>query len=217
MSLAELQSRLEATLPDAHMEVVSVPGYQAIKLALINEDFPIGPLPQTVMNAVIKDPAYWAFCWGSGIALARYLRRQRGIVSGLRVLDLGSGSGIVAIAACFSGARLVVACDTDPNACLAIAVNAEINNVAITTAGTASGHFDIALLGDVLYDPRNLDVLDETRTLADTVLVADSRVKQTPRGFCHIGSMSARTFPNLGEFDEFRTVQLFRWDRFTLA
>ena len=62
MSLAELQSRLEATLPDAHMEVVSVPGYQALKLAPINGDFPIGPLPKAVMNAITKDPAYWTFC-----------------------------------------------------------------------------------------------------------------------------------------------------------
>ena len=73
MSLAELQSRLDATLPDGYIEAVGVPGYQAINLALINEDFPIGPLPRAVMNAVIKDPAYWAFCWGSGIALALLL------------------------------------------------------------------------------------------------------------------------------------------------
>ena len=217
MSVTELQSKLEFTLPYGHLEVVSVPGYEGIKLALINRDFPIGPLPQNVMNAVIKDPAYWAFCWGSGVALARYLRRHTGIVSGLRVLDLGSGSGVVAIAALLNGAKLVVACDTDPNARLAIKVNADINNVAIATTGNTSGHFDIALLADVLYDPCNQDVLDETLGLADTVLVADSRVKHTPRGFRHIESMSARTFPNLGEFDEFRTVKLFRWDRFANA
>ena len=70
MSLSKLQSRLDATLPDGYIEAVSVPGYQAINLALINGDFPIGPLPNAVMNAVIKDPAYWTFFWGSGIALA---------------------------------------------------------------------------------------------------------------------------------------------------
>ena len=54
MSPAELQSLLDATLPDGYIEVVSVSGYQAINLALINDDFPIGPLPRAVMNAVIK-------------------------------------------------------------------------------------------------------------------------------------------------------------------
>ena len=62
MSLAELQSRLDATLPDGYIEAVSVPVYQAINLALINGDFPIGPLPKSVMNAITKDPAYWTFC-----------------------------------------------------------------------------------------------------------------------------------------------------------
>ena len=61
MSLAELQSRLDATLPDGYIEAVGVPGYQAINLALINGDFPIGPLPNAVMNAVIKEKAYWTF------------------------------------------------------------------------------------------------------------------------------------------------------------
>ena len=70
MSLSELQSRLDATLPDGYIEAVSVPVYQGINLALINGDFPIGPLPNAVMNAVIKEKAYWTFCWGSGIALA---------------------------------------------------------------------------------------------------------------------------------------------------
>ena len=62
MSLSELQSRFDATLPDGYIEAVGVPGYHAINLALINGDFPIGPRPKAVMNAVTKDPAYWTFC-----------------------------------------------------------------------------------------------------------------------------------------------------------
>ena len=210
MSLVKLQSRLEKTLPDGRLEVRAVPGYRAIKLARINADFSTGPLPQAVVNAVIENPAYWAFCWGSGIALARYLRIHKGIVSGQRVLDLGSGSGIVAIAACLNDARLVVACDTDPDARLAIEVNTGINSVSVATTGNASGHFDVALLADVLYDPCNHVVLEKVRMLANTVLIADSRLTQTPQGFHQIDSMAARTFPNLGEFDEFRTVRFFQ-------
>jgi ribosomal protein L11 methylase PrmA len=40
------------------------------------------------------------------------------IVSGREVLDVGSGSGIVAIASVKAGARKVVACDIDPQSWL---------------------------------------------------------------------------------------------------
>ena len=64
MLLSKLQSRLDATLPDGYIEAVSVPGYQAINLALINGDFPIGPLPNAVMNAVTKRSSLLDFFLG---------------------------------------------------------------------------------------------------------------------------------------------------------
>lgn len=47
-----------------------------------------------------------------------------------RVLDVGSGSGILGIAALALGAQAVDALDTDPEAVAATAVNAEVNGVA---------------------------------------------------------------------------------------
>ena len=49
----------------------------------------------------------------------------------LRVLDVGTGSGILAIAAAKRGAREVVGVDTDPLAVRAAKENAEANGVAI--------------------------------------------------------------------------------------
>jgi ribosomal protein L11 methyltransferase len=51
------------------------------------------------------------------------------IRAGDRVLDLGTGSGILAIAAARLGARRVLALDSDPLACAAAAHNAALNGV----------------------------------------------------------------------------------------
>lgn len=69
---------------------------------------------------------------------------------GARVLDIGTGSGILAIAAAALGAREVWAVDIDADACAVAADNAAINGVAaaihIDTALTAvSGAFDITV------------------------------------------------------------------------
>jgi ribosomal protein L11 methyltransferase len=56
-------------------------------------------------------------------AVERYLR------PGMRVLDLGTGSGILAIAAARLGAERVVALDTDPAAVKAALTNARANRV----------------------------------------------------------------------------------------
>ena len=73
MDIDTLQRRLRATLPMARLDCRPLPGCPEISLALINDDFPLGPLPPDVMRAVIARPAYWSLCWGSGLALARHL------------------------------------------------------------------------------------------------------------------------------------------------
>ena len=47
-------------------------------------------------------------------------------------------------------------------------------------------------------------------SLARQTLVADSRIAELPDpAYREIGTLEALTFPNLGEFDEFRTVRFF--------
>ena len=67
-----------------------------------------------------ESPPYWAFCWGSGQALARWLLDHPDEVRGRRVVDFGSGSGVAGIAAAMAGAREVVAVDVDPAARAAV-------------------------------------------------------------------------------------------------
>jgi len=55
---------------------------------------------------------------------------DRGLVAGTRVLDVGSGSGILSIAAARLGAREVLAVDLDPIAVEATTANARRNRVA---------------------------------------------------------------------------------------
>ena len=70
-------------------------------------------------------------------------------LDGARVLDVGTGSGILAIAAAKSGAREVVAVDTDPLAVRAALENAERNDVRVAvqlgSASAAEGTFDVVL------------------------------------------------------------------------
>jgi len=185
-----------------------------ITLGLINADFPEGPLPPEVMHEVIARPAYWAFCWGSGLALARYLLDYPDRVTDKAVLDLGSGSGVVAIAAALAGARRVVACDNDPHALRAVEANAGANGVKVEPCKDlieAGSGYDLLLMADVLYDPSNLGLLADVAGVAKDVLVADSRISSLPDPrYRQIATLSALTFPNLGEFDEFGTVRLFQ-------
>jgi predicted nicotinamide N-methyase len=166
------------------------------------------------MRAVIEQPAYWAFCWGSGLALARFLLAQPDWVAGRTVVDLGSGSGVAAIAAALAGASRVVACDTDEDARLATTVNAHLNGVAIEVSAELPASSDLMLMADVLYDRQNLPLLDIAQRHADQVLVADSRVTVLPDpGYREITRVEALTLPNLGEFDEFKTAHIFHWQR----
>jgi len=77
------------------------------------------------------DPPFWAFAWAGGQALARYLLDHPEAVRGRHVIDIASGSGLVAIAAAKAGAAAVTAYDIDPLAATAVAMNAAANGVAV--------------------------------------------------------------------------------------
>lgn len=218
MTLAPLQHRLNRTLPDARIRIVSLPDCGGLRLGLINADYQTGPLDPDVMQAVIRDPAYWSFCWGSGLALARFLIGAPHWVRGRTVIDLGAGSGVAGIAAARAGARRVIACDTDPDALLATRCNAELNGVSLELTDSlqdialALPAADILLMADVLYDRSNLPLLKTAQRHAREVLVADTRVTALPDpDYREIARIEALTLPNLGGFDEFRTACLFHW------
>lgn len=98
-------------------------------------------------------PPYWAFCWGSGQALARWILDHPDEVAGRRVVDFGAGSGIAGIAAARAGAASVRAVDNDPDARRAVRANAEANDVLVGTAASVDTDWDLLVAGDLLYEP----------------------------------------------------------------
>jgi predicted nicotinamide N-methyase len=123
-------------------------------------------------------PPYWAWVWGGGAALARYVLDNPDRVAGRRVLDLGAGSGIVGIAAARAGARAVIASEIDPDGCAVLALNAAANGMAFKAivgdlmAGPPPD-VDLALVGDLFYAP---DVAARTTVFLDLCLAAGMEV-----------------------------------------
>ena len=144
-------------------------------------------------------PPFWAFCWGSGQALARLRPRlTRRLVRGLDVVDLGTGSGIVALAAARVGARTVTAVDLDPLARRATALNAELNGLEIETAAEAPSNWDLMLAADVLYETGLRDWVLGPARARGPILLADPRRTGTPRvDFPERGRRAACTFPDV--------------------
>lgn len=142
--------------------------------AFIQANLPLEPTPGVpeirlhragprsgLMRLAEADPdfgsPYWARPWGGGLALARHLLDHPATAAGRRVLDLGAGSGLVAIAAMMAGAAKVLAADVDPYAVAATRLNAAANGVAVEavhgdfTAG-APPEAELILVGDLFYD-----------------------------------------------------------------
>jgi predicted nicotinamide N-methyase len=101
-------------------------------------------------------PPYWAFAWPGGQALARYILDRRNLFAGKSLLDFGSGSGLVAIAAAIAGAAPVIAAEIDAGACIAIEANAESNGVFIEPIQNdligSNGRWDVICAGDMCYE-----------------------------------------------------------------
>src|SRR5215831_7657497 len=98
----------------ANTALVAPPLVPEIRLHLATEVVPLWRLTEEELQAQGIPPPYWAFAWAGGQALARYLLDQPDRVRGAAVLDFGSGSGLVAIAAAKAGAASVRAADIDP-------------------------------------------------------------------------------------------------------
>jgi predicted nicotinamide N-methyase len=134
-------------------------------------------------GAPAEEPPFWSAAWPGGQALGRYLLDHPEVVAGRTVLDLGSGSGLVAVAALLAGAARAVASEIDPFGVTAIALNAAGNGVrGIEVVGdvldaTPSGDVDVVLAGDVCYARemagRVLPFLDAARRAGAEVLLGD--------------------------------------------
>ena len=127
-----------------------------MRLRLTSEITPLWHATEESLKRDQLPPPYWAFAWAGGQALARHILDHPGLVRGRTVLDFGSGSGVVAIAAAISGAR-VTAAEIDPFAAAAIVLNAALNEVEIAiersdVIGREPAPWEIVLAGDMCYE-----------------------------------------------------------------
>jgi predicted nicotinamide N-methyase len=167
-----------------------------IKLRLLSEDVDLESECRELHDG---EPApYWAFCWGSGQALARFLLDHPNEVRDRLVVDFGAGSGVVAVAAALAGAREVVAVDRDPNSLDAIEDNAALNRVRIRTTKEVPRDFDVLLASDVLYEPGTREIVSRYHQRGHAVLVSEPD-RPGARGYPNtaLRRFDARTLPDV--------------------
>ncbi|MED5388246.1 MAG: 50S ribosomal protein L11 methyltransferase [Pseudomonadota bacterium] len=212
VGLDALHERLHRVLPAVSLSCQALPGATPIRLWLLDELFPERALDPEIVNAIMEEPPYWSFCWASGQVLAAFLLSHPDWVKGRCVVDVGPGSGVVAIAAALAGAGRVIACDLDRDALTATAVNAAENGVQVELSqdlDQALAAADLVTAADILYDRENLPLLARFQQAAP-VLLADSRVPDLdPPGYRLLGEWQSCTWPDLGESSEYNGVRLF--------
>jgi predicted nicotinamide N-methyase len=173
----------------ANTKLLPVPLVPEIRLHIAEESLPIWQKTEEELGEMNIPPPYWAFAWAGGQALARYLLDNPALVAGRRVLDLGSGSGLVAIAAVKAGAAQVLAADIDALALAAIGLNAAANAVTLDTTADdllaePQGAFDAVLIGDLFYErplaERVLAFADAALARGAAVLAGDPRRSYFP-------------------------------------
>jgi predicted nicotinamide N-methyase len=209
----KLNLNLNKTLAKGRVALTQATGCPEISLYLFDPQVLEGPLSHEEAQAVVAEPAYWSFCWASGQVLASYILKNPEYVKDKVVVDFGSGSGVVALAAAAAGAKKVFACDIDLDALDAISANASINGVDLIPIDDFSkiiDKIDLITAADVLYDKDNHSLLDFFIEESRRVLLADSRVKTLPSSAYHyLETIEARTWPDLNEFEEFNQVRIY--------
>ena len=137
-----------------HLPITAVPSIPELRLHLAG---PRSGLGRLLAREAAAAPPYWAHAWGGGLVLARYLLDHPDVVAGRRVLDLGCGSGLVAVAAARVRARAVAAMDVDPYAVAATELNAALNGVEVSAhlGDPLDGPVPdagLVLVGDLFYE-----------------------------------------------------------------
>jgi predicted nicotinamide N-methyase len=166
----------QETLVRSATEWAVVPFVPEVTLRTAAE--PFGLWDRTERDA----PPFWAFPWAGGQGLARYILDHPETVAGHHVLDVASGSGLVAIAAAKAGARTALAADIDENALIAIALNAAANNtpqVVPRSVDLAAASLTVSCLGIVSQDSGQ-DTADSGTAAADLVATLAADVFRAP-------------------------------------
>jgi predicted nicotinamide N-methyase len=175
----------------AHLPVRNAPCAPEIRLHLAGPGAQLARVIEAGPKMWRESPPYWAYQWGGGAALACWIAERGTELAGKRIADLGSGSGLLAIAAIRAGAASVYAVEIDPRGCAVIPLNAALNGVQAeviesdAAAADLSGA-DVILAGDVFYEAqlakKMLPVLQRCVRDGARVLVGDPGRAPLPRG-----------------------------------
>ncbi|MEP9386222.1 50S ribosomal protein L11 methyltransferase [Mesorhizobium sp. KR9-304] len=165
----------------ANIPLVAAPSIAGIRVHTAQPSTGLWRLLESRRGAGALSP-YWAYPWAGGIALAMHFLAHPEIVWQRRVLDLGAGGGLVAIAAAKAGAASVTAADIDPLAAVATKLNAVANGADVLvvqddlTMGPPPA-VDVVAVGDLFYDQdlalRVTAFLDRCLAAGIEVLVGD--------------------------------------------
>jgi len=211
--ITQLNSALQTRIGDAQLIPSALPQLP-LKLWLIDPSSMQRQFSPQETQRILDEPPYWCFCWASGLALAQWILQHPEQVAGKRVIDVGAGSGIVALAAQLAGAKTTVACDLDPIALQACRANAELNQLELSYSDdlfSESDPYDVLFAADVLYDAANLPLLNRFPDFAKQIIIADSRQRnfQHPL-FIKSQTLYGETLPDLAEPEEFRQVSVYQ-------
>jgi predicted nicotinamide N-methyase len=174
----------------ANTMLIAPPHVPEIRLHLAEESLPIWQKTEEELGEMNVPPPFWAFAWAGGQALARYLLDTPNEVAGRTVLDLGTGSGLTAIAAMKAGATSVLASDIDRMALASARLNAAANGVAIDTTEEdllldLPDSFGAVLVGDLFYErelaERVLAFIAAAQAKGARVLVGDPQRSYFPK------------------------------------
>ncbi len=145
---------------------------------------------------------FWAYPWAAGVALARVVLDHANEFLGQRVLDIGSGGGVTALAAAHADALRVVANDVDPWALAVARIAARRQRLYIDFLGEdlteqprhVTG-YDIVLCSDLAYErrtaPKQRALLERARADGARVLVADAgRTYFETRGLAEVAEFT---------------------------
>lgn len=214
--LERLTQLLQKTLPHARAEVRPLELCPAVRLHLISPDNMDRSFSPDEVRSILAHTPYWAFCWAAGHALAAFLMEHPELCRGKRVLDVGAGSGVAAVAAAMAGAREAVACDTDADALEAVQANARLNRVDVLPCASleeVGDAPDLLLASDVFYDRENRPLLEQLPRMTRSVIVVDARVPiESEAPYCKFFEMQATTLPDLREAEDFRHVGFYTTD-----
>lgn len=207
-----------ATFIRDNAALIAPPLVPEVKLYLATEVVPLWRKTEEELEADGVPPPYWAFAWAGGQALARYVLDHPSLVSDKLVLDFGSGSGLVGIAAMKAGATRVEAADIDPFAIAAIKLNALANSALIATTDYdligSDGKWRTILVGDMCYErplaERLLEWLTVCAGKGATVLMGDPGRSYFPTsGVTKLKTYRVKTTRDL-EDREIRETSVYR-------